>query len=750
MARIELPDDIRRMTAEMRRNYDNPDPRPQLTAGPEYIPDTSKGATIRAPGKQIPDSPITTAVLEVPGHVRRGEYMEAFNKTLDAITEVGQGVHVRGANTPTYVFKKGRVTAKIGDHDALSKAQDRVTVMNREKRMRKADRAARKIQAIDGSSGFTGQRSYKNSRTYLALETFGDAFSLAEILPDGTKIYNVRDDAVGRQAVRDVINDHLGVNANPWCLASGNMAATPGTLNSAAEGHWRDNSRFQKQIVVDKAGKIEAFAAAPGNKLVGADKQLYWDLQDTPFLSLHDLRHNRANRVIDEFTGLTAPEEAARIDALRNEHQAALVDSLLRANPSLPREVLIEDVRRTPNGEAYVPNLDFNIPADLPEPPPEILTNMASKGGNAPDLRGISNFLATDKVPDTIFGIPVVSRRDSYSEKDIAFFKEHPEAGGYYDMGDENEDTSSAEEVPAQGMGEVQPREPFGEGIPQMAAKGGKTYDTVIPKEREAEYLAWRATLPKPLQYEGDYDLRGYWMDPDTKKTAVTGDHFIDKYKKPNHPTFSVESKYAVGADANLAGTWNGETYIPNPNAIRELWNRAVKSTGNLDGMARVFAAMSGESSLNQRGATAEQISNGHLARLVIHANETDRYNGNPANSGKRSVSDTTNRTSHVLSKYKWGTGPGSNWFDASRMEPRFDLINRNPVSVETAKALIMNGARFLNGDLRGMDLLPADAVSYGDGPKGLMPDREEIRQEENRIGPMPKGFRIGRKKGTK
>ena len=47
----------------------------------------------------------------------------------------------------------------------------------------------------------------------------------------------------------------------------------------------------------------------------------------------------------------------------------------------------------------------------------------------------MGNFLATDKVPDTIFGIPVVSRREDYTEEDIAFFREHPEAGGYYDLG---------------------------------------------------------------------------------------------------------------------------------------------------------------------------------------------------------------------------------------------------------------------------------------------------------------------------
>lgn len=48
-----------------------------------------------------------------------------------------------------------------------------------------------------------------------------------------------------------------------------------------------------------------------------------------------------------------------------------------------------------------------------------------------------ADFLATDRVPDTIFGIPVVA--DGYTEEDVEFFLRHPEAGGYYDMGDLND-----------------------------------------------------------------------------------------------------------------------------------------------------------------------------------------------------------------------------------------------------------------------------------------------------------------------
>lgn len=59
-------------------------------------------------------------------------------------------------------------------------------------------------------------------------------------------------------------------------------------------------------------------------------------------------------------------------------------------------------------------------------------TNMDERGGDV-----FGNFLATDDVPDTLFGVPVV--RDGYTSEDLEFFKEHPSAGGFYDMGETGE-----------------------------------------------------------------------------------------------------------------------------------------------------------------------------------------------------------------------------------------------------------------------------------------------------------------------
>lgn len=76
----------------------------------------------------------------------------------------------------------------------------------------------------------------------------------------------------------------------------------------------------------------------------------------------------------------------------------------------------------------------------------ESSARQAAKGGKKTTGGQLANFLATDKVPPTIFGIPVVTRREDYTEADLRFFSEHPEAGGYYSMGDEETPEDGSEE----------------------------------------------------------------------------------------------------------------------------------------------------------------------------------------------------------------------------------------------------------------------------------------------------------------
>lgn len=49
----------------------------------------------------------------------------------------------------------------------------------------------------------------------------------------------------------------------------------------------------------------------------------------------------------------------------------------------------------------------------------------------------LSNFLATDEVPGSLFGIPIVASPEQYTQSDIEFFKSHPRAGGFYELGED-------------------------------------------------------------------------------------------------------------------------------------------------------------------------------------------------------------------------------------------------------------------------------------------------------------------------
>ena len=74
-----------------------------------------------------------------------------------------------------------------------------------------------------------------------------------------------------------------------------------------------------------------------------------------------------------------------------------------------------------------------------------VAVQQASKGGDSPH-RNFKNFLATDKVPESIFGYPVVQRTEDYTPEDVEFFRANPKAAGFYDLGD-----GMDEEVPQQG-----------------------------------------------------------------------------------------------------------------------------------------------------------------------------------------------------------------------------------------------------------------------------------------------------------
>jgi len=106
--------------------------------------------------------------------------------------------------------------------------------------------------------------------------------------------------------------------------------------------------------------------------------------------------------------------------------------------------------------------------------------------------------------------------------------------------------------------------------LAKMKGTDSKKYETKLPPAKEVEFKKWESGLRAKgiihQQDQGqDYDFRGAFaagVQPDKP-----GEHWPDTFKKPNHETFSIHSKYAVGENAKHAGSWQGEgpnaKYIP-------------------------------------------------------------------------------------------------------------------------------------------------------------------------------------------
>jgi hypothetical protein len=86
---------------------------------------------------------------------------------------------------------------------------------------------------------------------------------------------------------------------------------------------------------------------------------------------------------------------------------------------------------------------------------------------------------------------------------------------------------------------------------------------TQLAPAEEQQYQQWKGTLPPRLQYEGDYDLRGFYKKNPGWSLDQPEAHMTDEFKLPNHPTFSNESRYYNKKTHHLAGHWEGNSYIP-------------------------------------------------------------------------------------------------------------------------------------------------------------------------------------------
>jgi hypothetical protein len=112
-----------------------------------------------------------------------------------------------------------------------------------------------------------------------------------------------------------------------------------------------------------------------------------------------------------------------------------------------------------------------------------------------------------------------------------------------------------------------------GRAIMAQPKKAPPAFDTPLSETEQQLYADWLKNeserrgrdLSKDIE---DYDLQGYWKSGAAKDTTTNG-HMPDTFKKPNHPTFSVESQYH-GAETPegiaAGGKWEGDTvFVPGP-----------------------------------------------------------------------------------------------------------------------------------------------------------------------------------------
>lgn len=102
-------------------------------------------------------------------------------------------------------------------------------------------------------------------------------------------------------------------------------------------------------------------------------------------------------------------------------------------------------------------------------------------------------------------------------------------------------------------------------------------YETTLPLKEEANFMPWLESQYKTGNItKGDFDFykkNNYGYNYDFRAAYKEGlksslnskdnmQHWGDIGKKPNHPTFSNESKYH-NVDGNIGGSWDGENFIP-------------------------------------------------------------------------------------------------------------------------------------------------------------------------------------------
>lgn len=109
-------------------------------------------------------------------------------------------------------------------------------------------------------------------------------------------------------------------------------------------------------------------------------------------------------------------------------------------------------------------------------------------------------------------------------------------------------------------------------------------FNTELSPEDESLYQAWKKANRHGFSDEYDYDMRGAWLAGNRGDSNM---HFPDEFKKPNHPTFSTQSRY-YGMDGvwstnplnehepSFGGHWYNNMFFPTETNMENIKNIGV------------------------------------------------------------------------------------------------------------------------------------------------------------------------------
>lgn len=262
-----------------------------------------------------------------------------------------------------------------------------------------------------------------------------------------------------------------------------------------------------------------------------------------------------------------------------------------------------------------------------------------------------------------------------------------------------------------------------------------QTYDTVLNDEQEIEFSNWYKDISSKLKlnsnpddYNHAYDYRGYWLENKDNNIDYSAKdfHFPDKYKKPNHETFSNESIYAnkkYGIDPKTVGYWKNDVFVPG--SFNNLINNSHKNSLQKEGFyykndeqlslrQRYAESTFNDKALNRwsKAAGAYQIMpHIHKAYVKATGNKGDLYDLEYNTAIRNWLMDDINKNAHIkdsrnsnrnrliktYAAYNWGSGNLGTLLRQLEKEGidtfnSYDWVNRLPKETKDYVNFIIHG----------------------------------------------------------